>query len=65
MQEKGVMTAKEAAEYLGLSLPTLYRYIWQDKIPCFRLGNRWRFQREILDQWIHERIMVGPNKSDG
>lgn len=59
MVEKGVMTSKEASEYLGISLPTLYRYINRDKIPCFRLGNQWRFKKEVLDEWIEERIREG------
>ena len=62
MKEKGIMTAKEVSEYLGLCLPTLYRYIHMDRIPCFRLGNRWRFNKEILDEWIRRRVLEGPKE---
>gem|GEM_PF-6448972 len=38
-------------EYVSLiALPTLYRYMQQDKIPCFKLGNRWRFKKSILER---------------
>lgn len=47
-----ILTAKEASEYLKIALPTLYRYMKTDRIPSFRIGNRWRFKKSILDQWI-------------
>jgi excisionase family DNA binding protein len=50
-----ILTAKEASEYLKIALPTLYRYMKQEKIPSFRIGNRWRFKKSILDRWIAER----------
>src|SRR5881409_537389 len=37
---KDVLTAREAAKYLRLALPTFYRYMWQGKIPAdLRAGN--------------------------
>ncbi len=50
-----VMTAKEAAKYLKIALPTLYRYMQRERIPCFKLGNQWRFKRSSLDKWIEEK----------
>ncbi len=47
-----ILTAREASEYLKIALPTLYRYMKTDQIPSFRIGNRWRFKKSILDQWI-------------
>ena len=53
--ESEILTAKEASEYLKIALPTLYRYMKMEKIPSFRIGNRWRFKRSLLDQWILDR----------
>ena len=54
-----VMNVKEASEYLGVSPDTLYRYVYQDKIPAFKLGNRWKFKKTILDRWIERKISRG------
>ena len=37
---KDVLTAREAAKYLRLALPTLYRYMWQGKLPSAEIGGR-------------------------
>jgi excisionase family DNA binding protein len=57
-EEDKVLTAEEAAAYLRLALSTLYRYMRGGKIPCFRVGNRWRFQRSVLEQWIAQTSQV-------
>lgn len=57
-----VMNVKEASDYLGISPDTLYRYVYQDKIPAFKLGNRWKFKKNILDRWIERKISRGKNR---
>ncbi|MEA3489004.1 MAG: helix-turn-helix domain-containing protein [Candidatus Omnitrophota bacterium] len=47
-----IMTAKEAAKYLGLHLVTVYRLIKSGELPCFRVGGQWRFKKDLLDEWI-------------
>lgn len=51
-----VMNIREASQYLGISPDTLYRYVYEDKIPAFKLGNRWKFKKTILDRWIERKI---------
>src|SRR2546422_4484207 len=43
-----VLTAREAAKYLRLALPTFYRYMWQGKIPSSKIGGRDRFKKALL-----------------
>ena len=50
-----VMDIRQAAEYLGISADTLYRYASDGAIPAFKLGNRWRFKRSLLDAWMVEQ----------
>ena len=50
-----VMDIRQASEYLGISGDTLYRYASEGTIPAFRLGNRWRFKRSLLDAWMVEQ----------
>ena len=53
------MTLREASQYLGISPDTLYKYLSEDRIPAFKLGNRWRFKKDLLDRWM-ERKSVRP-----
>src|SRR3989442_9295073 len=46
-----VLTAREAAKYLRLALPTFYRYMWQGKIPSSKIGGRDRLKKSLLDRW--------------
>ena len=47
-----VMDIREAAEYLGISSDTLYKYAAEGFIPAFKLGNRWRFKKSRIDEWM-------------
>jgi len=53
-----VMDIRQAASYLGISGDTLYRYASEGVVPAFKLGNRWRFKRSLLDAWMVK--MSGP-----
>jgi excisionase family DNA binding protein len=44
---------------LGVSPDTLYRYISEDRIPAFKLGNRWKFKKTILDRWMERKMGLG------
>jgi excisionase family DNA binding protein len=50
-----VMNINQASQYLGVSADTLYKYVGEQKIPAFKLGNRWRFKKSKLDQWMEEK----------
>jgi excisionase family DNA binding protein len=52
---KEVMTLREASQYLGISPDTLYKYLSEDRIPAFKLGNRWRFKKDLLDRWMEKK----------
>ncbi len=49
------MNIRQASQYLGVSPDTLYKYVGEQKIPAFKLGNRWRFKKSRLDQWMEEK----------
>jgi excisionase family DNA binding protein len=60
---KEVMTLREASQYLGISPDTLYKYLGEKSIPAFKLGNRWRFKKDLLDRWMErksERTELAP-----
>ena len=41
-----LLTRKEAAEILGISLPTLHYWTKDGKVPAYRIGNRVRYKRD-------------------
>jgi excisionase family DNA binding protein len=49
------MDIRQAAHYMGISADSLYRYAATGFIPAFRLGNRWRFRKSRLDEWMDRR----------
>ena len=53
-EDREVMDIHEASHYLGISRETLYKYLNQEKIPAFKLGNRWRFKKTVLDRWMEK-----------
>ncbi len=50
-----VMDVRQAADYLGISADTLYKYAAERTIPAFKLGNRWRFRKIRLDEWMDDQ----------
>lgn len=54
---KEVMNIRECSEYLGISPDTLYKYATEKTIPGFKLGNRWRFKRTLVDEWIFKKCV--------
>ncbi len=53
-----VMDIRQASEYLGIGGDALYRYASEGFIPAFKLGNRWRFRRSLVDAWMDEKSGV-------
>jgi excisionase family DNA binding protein len=55
-EAREVMNIRQASQYLGVSRDTLYRYISEGLIPAFKLGNRWKFRKTILDRWMERKM---------
>jgi len=52
-----VMNIRQASHYLGISPDTLYKYVSEETIPAFKLGNRWKFKKSILDSWMENQSL--------
>jgi excisionase family DNA binding protein len=50
-----VMNIRQASHYLGVSPDTLYKYVSEEMIPAFKLGNRWKFKKSVLDNWMENQ----------
>ena len=58
MQDR-FLTTREAADFLGLSLSTLYTWVSEKRIPFHRLGRALRFRLTELEDWLDENAIKG------
>ncbi|MBI4374179.1 MAG: helix-turn-helix domain-containing protein [Deltaproteobacteria bacterium] len=49
---KNLLTIAELARYLRLDSQTVSRKAQRGEIPGFKIGNRWRFRKEEIDEWL-------------
>jgi excisionase family DNA binding protein len=54
-ETREVMDIRAASVYLGISKRTLYRYLYEEKLPAFKIGNRWKFKKTVLDRWMESQ----------
>jgi excisionase family DNA binding protein len=60
MQED-LLTTEQVARYLKVDKFTIYRLVAQRKLPAFKVGNQWRFKREMIDAWLTRNMnMAAP-----
>src|SRR3990172_2004574 len=50
-----IFTVGEVAAYLKLPISTVYRLAERREIPGHKVGRQWRFQREVIDEWLRKR----------
>jgi nitrogen PTS system EIIA component len=56
------LSVKDAAAILSVSEKTIYRWIKQQAIPCYRINEQYRFNRAELLEWAtSRRIQVSPD----
>ena len=60
MTTQDLLTVKEVAEYLRVNQYTVYRLVSQKKLPAFKVGSQWRFERRLLDRWLKKQLNIPP-----
>ena len=50
-----VMTLEEVSKYLRLSKSTVYRMANEGRIPVSKIGRRWRFRKDVIDDWLSDQ----------
>lgn len=53
--QRTTLTAKEAAEYLGISYWMITQLVRRKQIPCSRVGKRSLFRKEALDIYLSKK----------
>ncbi len=62
---KNVLTPPEAAQYMGISLSTLYKYTHRGVLPFSKPnGKLIFFSREKLDEWLLSRPSVSQEQRE-
>ena len=46
------LSVREIAAYLGITTDSVYRWIGAKKMPGHRVGRRWKFRTEEVDEWV-------------
>ena len=53
--DENILTIKETARYLKMSVSTVYKLILEKNLPATKVANKWRIKKSKLDKWIDER----------
>lgn len=59
------MTSVEAADYLKISLSTLYRHTSRKTIPHFKPGRKLLFEKRLLDEWLNSHLVKPKENHSG
>ena len=51
---KRLLNVREAAQYLGLEVDTVYKKAWLREPPCVKVGRALRFDIRALDRLIEQ-----------
>ena len=46
------LSVEEIATYLGITRDSVYRWVDNKSMPGHRVGRRWKFRREEVDEWV-------------
>ncbi len=49
------LTLEQIAEYLQMSISSIYKMAQSGKIPSYKVGRQWRFKKEEIDKWVEKR----------
>ena len=50
------LTTRQAADFIGIKLPTLYDWIAEGRVPFYRVSaRRILFDRAELETWLQQR----------
>ncbi|GAB4165903.1 MAG: helix-turn-helix domain-containing protein [Planctomycetota bacterium] len=47
-----ILTIREVAELLKINEKTAYRLAAEGRLPGFKVGGSWRFERQEISNWI-------------
>jgi excisionase family DNA binding protein len=59
-----ILTIREVADLLKINEKTAYKLAAAGKLPGFKVGGSWRFERQEITRWIKRKVeeQQGGNK---
>lgn len=52
IEQEQLLTIQQAAEFLSLSVPTIYGLVSKSQLPVNKKGNRLYFTKQELTEWV-------------
>lgn len=59
------LTVNDICKYLNVSNETIYKWIEQRNMPSHRVGRRWMFKQDEVDDWIRTGGAADSNRIKG
>ncbi len=59
--QKILLSVKEASEYLGIKVNTLYSWVSQKKIDYVKMGRLTKFDIRVIDKYIENHSVEAVN----
>jgi len=56
------LTAKQVAKYLQVKPLTVYQWARTNKIPAIKIGRIWRFNKEVIDDFLKKESEKNKSK---
>lgn len=56
-----ILTARETAQFLKMNERTVLKLASEGKIPAAKIGRRWRFEKNLIIEWLESRMRSMPN----
>lgn len=53
--DSDILTIAELSRHLRVHPTTIYRLLRQGRIPGFRVGSAWRFNKSAIEKWEHSQ----------
>lgn len=64
ISEKAVLTSEEAADFLGITVKSLYDLTSKHQIPYYKPnGKKTYFERAELETWLHRNRVASKHES--
>src|SRR4051812_17637605 len=54
---ENILTIREVADLLKINEKTVYKLVADAKIPGFKVGGSWRFDRAVIAKWIEKGVV--------
>ena len=51
-----ILTIREVSELLKINEKTAYKLATEGKLPGFKVGGSWRFDRQEISNWIKRQM---------